>query len=62
MVFAVLYLVTGFELVLYGVMVANRQWLFSSSYRQRMAYQFGVTTAAADGDDDFDYDSLVMDY
>lgn len=30
MVFDVLYFIAAFELLLYGYMVANREWLFSS--------------------------------
>lgn len=67
MVFQVLYLITAFELILYGCMVANRQWLFSSYHRPYATYHdgdpyFGEAAAAADDDDDdYDYDSLVMD-
>lgn len=64
MVFEVLYLVTAFELILYGCMVANRQWLLSSYRRPYEMYRDGEPyfggAADDDDDDDYDYDSLVM--
>lgn len=65
MVFQMLYLVTAFELILYGCMVANRQWLLSSYRRPYATYHVGddpyFGPAEAADDDDYDYDSLVMD-
>lgn len=65
MLFDVFYFITAFELVLYGYMVANREWLFSSYRRSLMdeAYavggDYGSVSAAilvGSGAAGFDYD------
>jgi len=62
MVFDVLYFIAAFELLIYGYMVANREWLFSTYRQMMMPNDVYPSYAASGGVADYDYDGFEVDY